>query len=325
MANEEVLVFIGILAVVALVVGAVFTAQLPLPLVLAAFLVILGILMFHPNIVELKEYERGVFFRLGKYERVAGPGWVVYFSTIDTFVKVDLRTQVLDIDPQEVITQDNVKITIDSVIYFRIADPKKSVVEIRDFKGAVSHLIRAQLRTVIGRLLLEEVLEKTEEVNSQLFSVVKDVEDKWGIMTSRVEISSIELPSGLLSAMQKRREAGEYKEKMETEARAKQVSLEILDKALRSISDRTIAYLYLDVLKRVAEGKSNKIIFPLELTRLATYISEKSGWTDKGERKDFEEIAKTLLASYHVQQKESMDKKAGLADQNAPEGEAARK
>ena len=159
MANEEVLVFIGILAVVALVVGAVFTAQLPLPLVLAAFLVILGILMFHPNIVELKEYERGVFFRLGKYERVAGPGWVVYFSTIDTFVKVDLRTQVLDIDPQEVITQDNVKITIDSVIYFRIADPKKSVVEIRDFKGAVSHLIRAQLRTVIGRLLLVEVLE----------------------------------------------------------------------------------------------------------------------------------------------------------------------
>ena len=94
---------------------------------------------------------------------------------------------------------------------------------------------------------------------------------------------------------------------------------------MRSISDRTIAYLYLDVLKRVAEGKSNKIIFPLELTRLATYISEKSGWTDKGERKDFEEIAKTLLASYHVQQKESMDKKAGLADQNAPEGEAARK
>jgi len=324
MANEEVIVFIGILAVVALIVGAVFTSQLPLQLVLAAFLAIIGILLFHPNIVELREYERGVFFRLGKYDRVSGPGWVVYFSTIDTFIKVDLRTQVLDIDPQEVITQDNVKITIDSVIYFRIADPKKSIVEIRDFKGAVSHLIRAQLRTVIGRMLLEEVLAKTEEVNAALFNTVKDVENKWGIMTSRVEISSIELPAGLLSAMQKRREAGEYKEKMETEARAKQVSLEILDKALRSMSDRTIAYLYLDVLKRVADGKSNKIIFPLELTRLATYISEKSGWTDKVEKKDFEEIAKTLLASYHLQQKESMDKKAGLADQKTLDSAAGK-
>ena len=324
MANEEVIVFIGILAVVALIVGAVFTSQLPLQLVLAAFLAIVGILLFHPNIVELREYERGVFFRLGKYDRVSGPGWVVYFSTIDTFIKVDLRTQVLDIDPQEVITQDNVKITIDSVIYFRIADPKKSIVEIRDFKGAVSHLIRAQLRTVIGRMLLEEVLEKTEEININLFNVIKEVEDKWGIVAMRVEITSIELPSGLLNAMQKRREAGEYKEKMETEARAKQVSLEILDKALRSMSDRTIAYLYLDVLKRVADGKSNKIIFPLELTRLATYISEKSGWTDKVEKKDFEEIAKTLLASYHLQQKESMDKKAGLADQKTLDSAAGK-
>ncbi|MEM4254813.1 MAG: SPFH domain-containing protein [Candidatus Norongarragalinales archaeon] len=319
MANEEVVVFIGILVVIALIVGAVFTAQLPLQLVLAAFLAIIALVAFHPNVVEFKEYERGVMFRLGKFRKVEGPGWVVYFSTIDSFVKVDLRTQVLDVEPQEVITQDNVKITIDAVIYFRIADPRKSVVEIRDFRGAVSHLLRAQLRTVIGRLLLEEVLEKTEEINVQLFNVVKEVEDKWGIVTSRVEISSIELPEGLLSAMQKRREAGEYKEKMETEARAKQVSLEIIDKALRSMSDRTIAYLYLDVLKRVAEGKSNKIIFPLELSRLANYISEKAGWS-RGEKGEFDEIAKTLLAAYHEQQKETMNKKieAGTPAQKQP-------
>ncbi len=327
MANEDVVVFIGILVIIGLIVGGVFTAQLPLQLVIAAFLVIMGLVLFHPNVVEFKEYERGVMFRLGKYRSVEGPGWVVYFSTIDSFVKVDLRTQVLDIEPQEVITQDNVKITIDAVLYFRIADPKKSVVEIRDFRSAVSHLLRAQLRNVIGRMLLEEVLEKTEEVNVQLFNVVKEVEDKWGIVTSRVEISSIELPEGLLSAMQKRREAGEYKEKMETEARAKQVSLEILDKALRSISDRTIAYLYLDVLKHVAEGKSNKIIFPLELSRLANYISEKSGWA-KSEKGELDEIAKTLLQSYHEQQKESMDKKIGVQEsggQQNPQEKPAKK
>ena len=249
----------------------------------------MGVLAFHPTVTEFKEYERGVYFRLGKFLKVAGPGWVVSFNTIDKLVKVDLRTQVLDIKPQEVITQDNVKIRIDAVVYHRIVDAEKSIVEVKDYHEAVTNLIHAQVRTVIGRMLLEEVLEKTEEINVNLFNVIKDVEEKWGIATQRVEITSIQLPEGLLSAMQKRREAVEFKEKLETEARAKQVSIEILDKGLRGISGTTVAYLYLDVLKRVAEGKSNKIIFPLELSRLASFVSEQSGWKHKG---DYDSIAK---------------------------------
>lgn len=314
MANEEVAVFILVLSAIALIVGAVFTAHLPLPLVLAAFLVIIALATFHPNILEFKEYERGVRFRLGKFYDVVGPGWVVYFSTIDNTIRVDMRTQVLDIQPQDVMTQDNIKINIDAVIYYRIVDPKKSVIEIRNFPDAVDHLLKAQLRNVIGKLLLEEVLAKTEEINLDLFNVIKDVEDKWGIQTSRVEISSIELPPGLLAAMQKRREAGEYKERLETEARAKQAAIEILDKALRNMSDRTVAYLYLDVLKKVAEGKSNKIIFPLELSRLASFISSQSGWNKSapGEKSDFEDTVKMLVESYRSQQKELLDKRSEL-------------
>jgi len=151
--QREVVVFILVLVAVGVIIAAIFAAQLPFQLVLAVILVLVGIALFHPNIVEFKEYERGVMFRLGKFRRVAGPGWVLYFNTIDSFVRVDLRTQVLDVHPQEVITQDNINIKIDPVVYYRVVDPKKSVVEIRDFVGAVRHLIQAQLRTVIGRML----------------------------------------------------------------------------------------------------------------------------------------------------------------------------
>ncbi|MFH1056261.1 MAG: SPFH domain-containing protein [Candidatus Micrarchaeota archaeon] len=304
MADKDVVVFILILAAAGIIVASVLSAGLPPQLLLAVILVLIALALFHPSIVEFREYERGVMFRLGKFRNVSGPGWVVYFNTIDSFVRVDLRTQVLDIQPQEVITQDNIKIKIDAVTYYRIADPKKSVVEIRNFMDAVSHLLKAQLRTVIGRMLLEEVLEKTEEINVNLFKVLKEVEEKWGIIALRVEISSIELPPSLLTAFQKRREAGEYKEKLETEARAKQVSIEILDKGLRNISNTTIAYLYLDVLKKMAEGKSTKIIFPLELSRLANVISERSGW----KQGEFDDVAKTLLEAYKEQQKEALDK-----------------
>ncbi len=309
MANEDVVVFVGILVFIALIAVGVFEAHLPVPLVLAAFLVLFALFLVHPNIVEVREYERAVVFRLGKFYNIKGPGWVPYFSTIDTFTIVDMRTKILDVQPQEVITQDNIKIQIDAVIYYRVVDARKSVVEVKDVDGAVEHLIKAQLRNVIGKLLLEEVLEKTEEINQELFNVVKDVEDKWGISTSRVEISSIELPPDLLKAFMRRREASEYKEKLETEARAKQVAIEILDSSLRNMSDKTVAYLYLDVLKRIADGKSNKIIFPLELTRLATVIAEKSGWAKKEEPSGFDEIARSLVEAYRTQQKETLDKK----------------
>lgn len=309
MANEEVVIFIGILAIAALIVAGVLVSQLPLPLVIAGLLVAISVIFFHPSIAKFNEYERGVLFRLGKFEKVVGPGWIIYFPAIDSLINVDLRTRIFDPQSQEVITQDNVKIKIDAVVYFRVVDPKKSVVEVKDVESSVGHLLEAQLRNVVGKLLLEEVLEKTEEINLELHSVIKEVEDKWGISTSRVEISSIDLPPDLLKAFSKRREASEYKEKLETEAKAKQVAIEILDSALRNISDKTVAYLYLDVLKRVAEGKSNKIIFPLELSRLATYISEKSGWSRKDEKENLADLAKTLVEAYREQQKESLDKK----------------
>ena len=319
--NSEVVVFILILAAVAAIILAIFASGLPPQLVAAGIMVLIALIFVHPMIAEFKEYERGVLFRLGKYERVVGPGWVLYFSGIEKFVKVDLRTQIIDIHPQEVITQDNIKILIDAIIYYRVVDPRKTVVEIKDVVGAIDHLLKAQLRTVIGRMLLEEVLEKTEEININLFNVIKEVEDKWGIVAMRVEITSIELPSGLLNAMQKRREAGEYKEKMETEARAKSVSIEILDKALSTMSDKTVAYLYLDVLKKMAEGKSTKIIFPLELSRLANIISEKSGWK-KGE---YDDIAKTLIAAYQQEQKQVLDKQTEPGEIPAEEKQAKRR
>ena len=301
--SQEVAVFVGVLAVVGVLVFLALSVQLSAQLVAALVLVLIAVGAVHPKITEFKEYERGVYFRLGKFLKVVGPGWVLSFNTIDKIVKVDLRTQVLDIKPQEVITQDNVKITVDAVVYHKIVDAAKSIVEVKDYHVAVTNLIHAQIRTVVGRLLLEEVLEKTEEINIQLFKVIQDVEERWGIQTVRVEITSITLPPGLVAAFQKRREALEFKQKLETEASAKQVAIEILDRGLSGISKNTVAFLYLDVLKRVADGKSNKIIFPLELSRLANVVSEQAGW----QKKDYEGIAKSLVDEYTKRQKDSLD------------------
>jgi regulator of protease activity HflC (stomatin/prohibitin superfamily) len=252
--------------------------------------------------VELKEYERGVFFRLGKFEKVAGPGWILIFPTIDSFEIVDLRTRTIDVAPQKVVTQDNIAIEVDAIVYLRVVDPKKVVIAVKDVQGALTHLLHANIRSVIGKMTLDEVIRKTEEINAALYSTVKEVEKDWGIFTQNVEIQSIELPPGLIAAMQKRKEAGEYKAKLETEAQAREISLDIINRAASKLSDRTMTLLYVDALKIIANGKSNKIIFPLELSRMAAHLADQTGGK-------FEDTAQSLVKAYMEQQRQKLDEK----------------
>ncbi|PIO06049.1 hypothetical protein COT29_02900 [Candidatus Micrarchaeota archaeon CG08_land_8_20_14_0_20_59_11] len=302
--DRQAVVFVVILAAVASIVyGVFFVAKLSLPQALALLAMVLAAVAFMPHYEVFSEYERGVVFRLGRFHKVVGPGGVMLFSNMDRVVRADLRTQVVDTKLQDVITQDNIKIRIDAVSYIRVVDPKKAIIEIRDYQDALIHVLLAQIRNVVGRLTLEEVLERTEEINRDLRDTLKAVESDWGISTLKVEIQSIELPPDLLDAMRKRKEADEYKAKVETEAQARRISLEILDSAASKMSDTTMTYLYLDALKKLAEGKSNKIIFPLELSHLASKLSGKMS----GERKDYGQIAQDLLAAYTEKQKEEFD------------------
>ena len=300
--DRQVTVFVLVIAAAAFIVYALVASQLP-PLFLVLGLVgVALVLLFFPRMVELKEYERGVFFRLGKFDKVAGPGWILMFPTIDSFERVDLRTRAVDIEPQSVVTQDNIALKVDAIVYLRVVDPKKVILAVKDVQGALSHLLHSEIRNVIGKMTVDEVIRKTEEINAALYSTVKDVEDDWGIMAQNVEIQSLELPPGLIAAMQKRKEAGEYKAKLETEAQAREISLDILNRAASKLSDRTMTLLYVDALKIIANGKSNKIIFPLELSRMAAHLADQTGGK-------FEDTAQSLVKAYMEQQREKLDEK----------------
>ncbi len=257
--------------------STVFTIGLSAPVIIGVGVVILLLATVLPRLAEFKEYERGVVFRFGKFRKVAGPGWYIYWPAFESFVLVDLRTTTVDLPYQSVITQDDVEINVDAVIYERVVDAKRAVIQVKDYKAAMRELLRAQIRNTVKKMELEEVLEKTEEISTELKNALKSVSEDWGVEVFKVEVQTIKLPDSLIVAMHKRREAGEYKIKLETEAQAKQISLDIIDKATSRVSPGTLTFLYLDTLKAVANGRATKIVFPVELSNLAKALSDKVG------------------------------------------------
>ncbi len=277
MPAREVLVFLAFVAIVIALLSTVFSIGLSAAVIIGVGVGIVVLAAILPRLVEFKEYERGVMFRFGKFRKVAGPGWFFYWPAFESFVPVDLRTTTVDLPQQSVITQDDVEINVDAVIYERVVDAEKAVIQVKDFKGAMRELLRSQIRNTVGKMELEEVLEKTEEMGIELKNALKSVTEDWGVEVFKVELQTIKLPDSLIQAMHKRREAGEYKIKLETEAQAKQISLDIIDKATSKVSPGTLTYLYLDSLKSIANGKATKIVLPVELSNLARALSDKVG------------------------------------------------
>lgn len=310
--NRQVIVFVGVVAgIILLVYFGIFILKSPLLLAILLLLFVGGAALF-PQYVELKEYERAVVFRLGRFDRIAGPGILFVFPNIESFHLADLRTQTIDTMPQDVITKDNIKLKIDAIIYVKIVDPKKAIVEVKDYKSALTQLLLSRIREIVSRMSLDDVLAKTEDIDNELHNIIKDAADEWGINTLRVEVQSIELPPSLIEAMQRKKEATEMRARVETEAEARRTSIEILDKAASKMSDATLSYLYLDSLKKISEGKSNKIIFPLELSHLASLLSGKLGQAHAGAAKEkapstFEETAKSLLEAYMEKNRQMID------------------
>lgn len=326
--NRSVVIFVAIIAAAILLVVLALTVGKSISPVFwfVGLLIVIVVAAMFPKLVEFREYERGVVFRFGKVQKVVGPGLSWIMPTLESYVAVDLRTQVVDIPPQDVMTKDDVKVKIDAIIYTKTVDPVKSVTKVKDFRVALSELMRSNIRAAIAKMPLEELLEKTDEINTQLFTEVKKVADEWGVSVMRVEIQSVELPQELVAAMHKRKEALEYKAKTETEATAKQISLDILDKATSKMSDKTMAYLYMDALKKISEGRSNKIIFPLELSHLASMLAGKlTEQQKKGEiegRPDYEQIISALQDAYTQKKKEIIDETAAKVIEMQKAGKA---
>ncbi len=216
----------------------------------------------------LAEYERGVIFRLGRIlEQPKGPGLVLVLWPIDRMVKVSLRTVVLDVPPQDIITKDNVSVKVNAVVYFRVLEPTKAIVEVENFLFATSQLAQTTLRSILGQTELDELLSEREKLNDQLQTVIDQQTDPWGIKVSMVEVKHVDLPQEMQRAMAKQAEAEREKRAKVIHATGELQASESLAQAANAISKNpvTLQLRYLQTLSDIATERNSTILFPLPL------------------------------------------------------------
>jgi regulator of protease activity HflC (stomatin/prohibitin superfamily) len=247
---------------------------------LGIFAVLAGFAFLSAAVKILREYERGVVFRLGRYVGVKGPGIVFLIPFVDKLVKVDLRIVTLDIPTQDVITRDNVSVKINAVVYFRVIGPEKAIIEVDNFLYATSQLAQTTLRSVAGTCELDELLADREKINGKLQNLLDEDTDAWGIKVSKVELKHIDLPEVMQRAMAKQAEA-------ERERRAKviaadgelQASTKLTEASkIMGESPITIQLRYLQTLTEVSAENSSTVVFPIPIEMLKAFqaISDKA-------------------------------------------------
>jgi len=222
----------------------------------------------------LKEYERGVIFRLGRVlEKAKGPGLIFVLYPIDKMVKVSLRTIVMDVPPQDIITKDNVSVKVNAVVYYRVLDPTKAILEVQDFQYATSQLSQTTLRSVLGEVELDELLSARDKLNARLQTIIDQHSDPWGVKVSMVEIKHVDLPQEMQRAMAKQAEA-------ERERRAKIIHAEGENEASTKLlmaantmsqNPTTLQLRYLQTLMDISADNSSTIVFPLPIDLLQAF------------------------------------------------------
>jgi regulator of protease activity HflC (stomatin/prohibitin superfamily) len=245
------------------------------PIIVVAVIAIFFVLSW---IKVLKEYERGVIFRLGRVlDKPKGPGLILVLSPIDKLVRISLRTIVFDVPPQDIITRDNVSVKVNAVVYFRVVDPKRAVIEVQDYMYATSQLSQTTLRSVLGQADLDELLSARDKLNSRLQTIIDEHTDPWGIKVSMVEIKHVDLPQEMQRAMAKQAEA-------ERERRAKiihaegenQASAKLLEAAnTMSQNPTTLQLRYLQTLVEIGSENSTTIVFPMPIDLLKGLFEKK--------------------------------------------------
>lgn len=242
--------------------------------------VIVAILLLLASAVRvLREYERAVIFRLGRLEKTRGPGLIILIPIIDRMVRVSLRTVVMDIPPQDIITRDNVSVKVNAVLYFRVMDPAKAITEVEDFLYATSQLAQTTLRSVLGGADLDEMLSEREKINSSLQGIVDRHSDPWGVKVSLVEIKHADLPQEMQRAIARQAEA-------ERERRAKIIHAEGEFQASKKLRDaaevisefpQALQLRYLQTLTEVAAENNSTIVFPIPIDLFQHFMNKKTG------------------------------------------------
>jgi regulator of protease activity HflC (stomatin/prohibitin superfamily) len=215
----------------------------------------------------LREYERGVVFLLGRFWKVKGPGLIIIIPGIQQMVRIDLRTIVLDVPPQDVITLDNVSVKVNAVIYFRVVDPEKAVIQVAQFLAATSQLAQTTLRAVLGKHALDELLSERERLNSDIQRVLDTHTDAWGIKVSLVEIKQVDLNETMIRAIARQAEAERERRAKVIHAEGEQQAAEKLLEAAQMLArqPQAMQLRYLQTLGNIAGDKSSTIVFPVPI------------------------------------------------------------
>jgi regulator of protease activity HflC (stomatin/prohibitin superfamily) len=241
------------------------------------FVVVLVVFFLASAIKILNEYERGVIFRLGRVlGSPKGPGLIILIPIVDRMVKVSLRTVVLDIPPQDVITRDNVSIKVNAVVYFRVVDPLKAVIDVENFLYATSQLSQTTLRSVLGQAELDELLSRREKINERLQEILDTHTEPWGIKVSNVEVKNVDLPQEMQRAIAKQAEA-------ERERRAKVIAAEGEYQAATKLSEASdilsrnpmaLQLRYLQTLIEISTEKNSTIVFPIPIDLIKVFTEK---------------------------------------------------
>ncbi|HVJ28091.1 MAG TPA: slipin family protein [Vicinamibacterales bacterium] len=226
----------------------------------------------------LNEYERAVVFRLGKLlPEPKGPGVIFVFAPIDKMVRVSLRTVVMDVPPQDVITRDNVSVKVNAVVYFRVMDPRRAIVEVESYHYATSQLAQTTLRSVLGQVELDDLLSERDRLNVQLQQILDQRTDPWGIKVSSVEVKHVDLPPDMQRAMARQAEAEREKRAKIIHAAGELEASEKLAQAAGVIATEpmSITLRYLQTLTEIASEKNSTIIFPLPIELIHLFSNKK--------------------------------------------------
>lgn len=240
---------------------------------MAANIVILGVIAalviaFLASAINiLREYERGVVFTLGRYTGVKGPGFLIIIPVVQQMVRVDLRTITQDVPSQDVISQDNVSVKVNAVIYFRVIEPKNAIIEVENFQRATSELAQTTLRSVLGKHELDEMLSERDKLNRDIQEILDSQTDKWGIKVANVEIKHVDLDDSMIRAIAKQAEAERERRARVINAEGEQQAAQKLVEAAEKLGEQPNAMQlrYLSSLQDIAGDKTSTIVFPFPM------------------------------------------------------------
>ncbi|KPK72865.1 MAG: hypothetical protein AMJ84_03280 [Acidithiobacillales bacterium SM23_46] len=243
-------------------------------LISSGFVLALIALLLFSSFRVLREYERGVVFLLGRFWKVKGPGLIIVIPIIQQIVKVDLRTVVLDVPPQDVISRDNVSVKVNAVVFMRVIDPQRAIIQVEDYYAATNQLSQTTLRSVLGKHELDEMLAERDKLNADIQKILDTATDVWGIKVTSVEIKHVDIDPTMVRAIARQAEAERERRAKVIHAEGEQQAAEKLYQAAQVLAQepQAIQLRYLETLTVIAADKNSTIVFPLPLDLITPFL-----------------------------------------------------